>query len=48
MGYTGEDFYGEQVTVEPVQKVSETEVYESITELKEKIASDIRAIEKIV
>lgn len=42
--YVGPEFYGQQLSVEPVQKVSEIEAYDSLEELKEKIHHDLALI----
>ncbi len=41
VGYDGPDIYGEYLTVEPVQRVSTLERYDSVDELKKKIADDM-------
>ncbi len=45
--YEGEDCYGLYMEIEPVQKVSEIEVYESEEKLKQKIERDIETIRQI-
>ncbi len=45
--YKDEDFYGLELEVDPVQKVSEIETYENDQKLKEKIAKDIELIEQV-
>jgi riboflavin kinase/FMN adenylyltransferase len=47
-GYQGGEFYGEELTVEAIQKVSELERYENMDELKEKIANDILLVKKVL
>lgn len=42
--YRGPDFYGEEVRVWPIQKVSQLERYDSLDELKEKIAADVALV----
>ncbi len=42
--YTGDDFYGVEIEVDPIQKVSEIETYENDEKLKEKISKDIELI----
>jgi riboflavin kinase/FMN adenylyltransferase len=42
--YSGEDFYGEEITISPIQKVSELERYDSMDELKEKIRADVAMV----
>jgi riboflavin kinase/FMN adenylyltransferase len=41
LGYEGEDFYGEEISVDPLQIVSEYETYDTNNELKEKILRDV-------
>ena len=41
LDYSGKDIYGELLTVEPVQKVSEIETYSSTEELIKKIQQDL-------
>ncbi|KKW41746.1 MAG: Riboflavin biosynthesis protein RibF [Candidatus Magasanikbacteria bacterium GW2011_GWA2_56_11] len=41
MNYSGADFYGSRVAVEPIQKISEIESYDSPGELHDKIESDL-------
>lgn len=42
--YKGPDFYGEEVYVSPIQKVSQLEQYDSLDELKEKIGIDVALV----
>lgn len=42
--YDGEDFYGEAIEIDPVQKISEVEKYGDEEELIGKIRSDIEII----
>ena len=44
VGYDGPDIYGEYLTIEPVQRVSTLEKYDSINELKKKIADDMQQV----
>lgn len=46
--YSGNECYGEMVSVDPLQKVSEIERYESVEELKEKIHHDINLVKRIL
>lgn len=48
LDYKGADFYGQHISVDPVQKVSEIESYDSVDELKEKIASDLELIREFL
>ena len=41
LDYEGSDFYGQQLSVDPVQKISEIEKYDSEEELKVKIKADL-------
>jgi len=43
--YSGRDFYGSYLEVEPIQKVSELEKYETMEELSQKIKVDLKIIE---
>lgn len=45
--YEGGDFYGLYMDIEPVQKVSEIEAYESEEKLKQKIERDIQLIREV-
>jgi len=45
--YTGGDFYGLYMEVEPIQKVSEIETYVGEEQLKKKIKKDIELIQEI-
>lgn len=47
LDYTGDDFYGAYLSVEPIQQVSQMETYTSQEALKKKIAEDIRLIEEM-
>ncbi len=47
IGYTGPDVYGQELTVEPSQRVSTLERYESTEELKKKIAADILLVQQV-
>ncbi len=44
LDYDGPDFYGQHLSIEPVQKVSEIEAYDSEDELKEKIQADLQLV----
>jgi riboflavin kinase / FMN adenylyltransferase len=46
--YTGEDFYGEILEVEPLEKVSEVVRFDSIGELKSKIEVDLKKIKELL
>lgn len=46
--YNGPEFYGTMVSVEPIQKVSEIESYESEDALKEKIEADIMMVRRVL
>ena len=46
--YDGGECYGASIQVDPVQKVSEIERYESLEELKKKIASDIEIVKRVL
>ena len=48
LNYNGPDFYGAFLTVDPIQKISELESYESTGELKEKIAADLKLIDEFL
>ncbi len=48
LDYKGPDFYGQHISIDPVQKVSEIESYDSIDELKEKIASDLELVREFL
>lgn len=45
--YTGPDFYGVIISVDPVQKVSEIETYETEEALKEKIDADVMLVRRV-
>ncbi|MDO8509678.1 MAG: riboflavin kinase [bacterium] len=42
--YSGADFYGTQMTISPLQKISHIEKVASEEELKEKISQDIKLV----
>jgi len=44
LDYHGPDFYGAFLSVDPIQKISEMESYDSEVELKEKILRDLELI----
>ncbi len=44
MDYEGPDFYGVYITIDPLQRLSEMEPYDSVDELKDKIASDVEMV----
>lgn len=44
IGYTGPEFYGETISVEPLAIVSEYEHYDTLEELKQKIARDVELV----
>jgi riboflavin kinase/FMN adenylyltransferase len=46
--YSGKDFYGLYMDVEPIQKVSELESHDSFESLKEKIGKDIQLIKEVL
>ncbi len=46
--YSGAEFYGAHVEVDPIQKVSEIEYYDNLEDLKEKIDDDIRLVKKVL
>ena len=46
LDYEGPDFYGMQLSVDPIQKISEIESYDSTDELKEKIMADLELIKE--
>ncbi len=48
LDYVGPDFYGLQLAVDPIQKMSEIESYDSTEELKEKIAADLELIKEFL
>ena len=48
LDYAGLDFYGEQITVDPIQKVSEVVHVESLPELKAKMDKDIVLIRSVL
>jgi len=47
LDYSGEDFYGKYVEVEPVKKVSEMEGFTGQDSLVEKIKSDVEKVREI-
>ncbi len=48
MNYEGGDIYGRMIEVDPRQKVSELEWFESQEELKKKIAKDIVLVQRVL
>lgn len=44
INYQGPDFYGEEIKISPIQKVSHIEHYDSLDELKEKIYADVALV----
>lgn len=46
--YEGKEFYGVEITVDPIQKVSEIEPFENFEELKKKIQHDIELVKKLL
>lgn len=44
LDYRGEDFYGVHIAIDPLQRLSGMESYESIDELKSKIATDVEMV----
>ncbi len=44
MDYQGPDFYDVHITIDPVQRLSEMEQYDTVEELKEKIAADVEMV----
>ncbi|HBU06649.1 MAG TPA: hypothetical protein DEB09_01035 [Candidatus Magasanikbacteria bacterium] len=44
LDYVGEDFYGSFIEVEPIQKVSEMERFDSFEELQTKIKKDMLVV----
>lgn len=44
LDYQGPDFYGVSITIDPMQRLSGMEHYDSIEELKEKITSDVEMV----
>ena len=48
LGYDGPDFYGEQLRVDPIQKISERKQYTNKEDLRAKIAADLQSILDIV
>lgn len=48
LDYSGPDFYGAFLSVDPIQKISEIERYDSTAELKEKIINDLELIREFL
>ena len=48
LDYNGPDFYGEEIAIDPIQKVSEVVHADSLTELKAKVDEDLRQIRIIL
>lgn len=46
--YDGEEFYGAQMEVDPIQKVSELESHDTVEDLKKKIDADILLVRKVL
>ena len=46
--YQGPEFYGESMSVDPIQKVSEIESYDNDADLQAKIDEDIRLVRKVL
>lgn len=46
--YEGGDFYGLHLDVDPIQKVSELEWYDSEEELKQKIEADVKLVREVL
>lgn len=46
--YEGKEFYGTEITVDPIQKVSEIEPVENFDQLKKKIHNDIELVKKLL
>lgn len=46
--YFGPDFYGAELTLDPIQKVSELEEYDNKKDLKQKIEDDIALVKKVL
>ncbi len=44
VNYDGPEFYGEHIVIEPLAIVSEYEVYQTVKELKKKIAHDVELV----
>lgn len=44
IAYQGPDFYGVHITIDPVQRLSEMEQYDSTEELKTKISHDVQMV----
>ncbi|PIR75525.1 MAG: hypothetical protein CO030_02865 [Candidatus Magasanikbacteria bacterium CG_4_9_14_0_2_um_filter_42_11] len=47
LDYTGDDIYGQDIQFEPVQRVSTLERYDTMDELKRKIAKDIALVREV-
>ncbi len=47
VGYDGPDVYGEYLTIQPVQRISTLEKYDSEEELKKKIADDMLQVQQV-
>ena len=48
IGYDGPDFYGATIEVNPIQKVSEVIGFDSLEELREKIAEDVELVKAVL
>lgn len=48
IGYRGDDFYGEQIRIEPIQQISRLEQWDSVEELKLKIEKDIQLAQRVL
>ena len=48
MDYDGSDFYGEEISVEPIQKVSEVHSADTMEELRHKIDDDLWRIQAVL
>ena len=46
--YEGPEFYGAHVEVDPIQKVSEIEHYETLQDLKQKVDDDIQLVRRVL
>ncbi len=46
--YKGPEFYGAELIVDPIQKVSELEEYDNHKDLQEKIDADIALVKKVL
>lgn len=47
LDYQGDDLYGEYIEIDPFQKVSEIERYDTDSELKEKISQDVKLVQDL-